>query len=286
MTLDFLSGSRNFCKLLWVSCEVLVLHGYDWIHWVAKSCTTTAYRWVFRDSQFSLRTLWPTVIKSPKFSARGTAPRLRLLHGALVILVLLQISQFRSLGNEFQHCDYLNPHVSWIWALKKLHEKTWRESLRVLEFHHPPNFRWILAATPGFQNLRDLSRQTTCVSVLSWSPFCFLRICGWLGKLARDWIHGRQRVSPFYHQHWNLTQALERYHFQFDPLSLPSLLITWCCFRWWRRRAWRRCTWRCHWSWMIRNQRKNSLTSLEPRSERSSPCCIVFETRVLMRCCF
>ena len=32
-----------------------------------------------------------------KFSARGTAP-LRLLHGALVILVLLQISIFRSLG--------------------------------------------------------------------------------------------------------------------------------------------------------------------------------------------
>ena len=26
MTLGFLSGSRNFCKLLWVSCEVSVLH--------------------------------------------------------------------------------------------------------------------------------------------------------------------------------------------------------------------------------------------------------------------
>ena len=32
------------------------------------------------------------------FAARGTASPLRLLHGALVILVLLQISQFRSLG--------------------------------------------------------------------------------------------------------------------------------------------------------------------------------------------
>ena len=32
------------------------------------------------------------------FSARGTASPLRLLHGALVILVRLQISQFRSLG--------------------------------------------------------------------------------------------------------------------------------------------------------------------------------------------
>ena len=30
MTFGFLSGSRNFCKLLWVSCEVLFLHGYAW----------------------------------------------------------------------------------------------------------------------------------------------------------------------------------------------------------------------------------------------------------------
>ena len=45
MTLSFLSGSKNFCKLLCVSCEVFDLHGYDWIHWVAKSCTI-AYRWL------------------------------------------------------------------------------------------------------------------------------------------------------------------------------------------------------------------------------------------------
>ena len=55
-----------------------------WIHWVTRSCTTTAYRWLFRDSQLSLRTLWSAVIKSPKLSARGTASSLRLLHGALV----------------------------------------------------------------------------------------------------------------------------------------------------------------------------------------------------------
>ena len=104
MTFGFLSESRNFCKLLWVSCEVFVLHGYDWIHWVARSCTTIAYRWLFRDSQLSLRTLWSAIIKSPNFSARGTAPPLRLLHGALVILVLWQILQFRSLGK-------------WVWTL-------------------------------------------------------------------------------------------------------------------------------------------------------------------------
>ena len=98
MTLGFLFGSKNFCKLLCVSWEVFVLHGHGWIHWVAKSCTTTAHRWLFRDSQLSLRTLWSAVIRSPKFSARSTAPPLRLLHGAIVMLVLWQISQFRSLG--------------------------------------------------------------------------------------------------------------------------------------------------------------------------------------------
>ena len=57
----------GFQELLQASlCEVLVLHGYAWIHWVARSCTTTAYRWLFRDSQLSLRTLWSAVIKSPK----------------------------------------------------------------------------------------------------------------------------------------------------------------------------------------------------------------------------
>ena len=96
--LGFLSGSMNFCKLLSVSCEVLVLHEYAWIHWVVRSCTTTAYRWLCRDSQLSLRTMWSAVIKSPKFAARGTASPLRLLYGAFVILVRLHISKFRSLG--------------------------------------------------------------------------------------------------------------------------------------------------------------------------------------------
>ena len=31
-------------------------------------------------------------------------------------------------------------HVSLQSALKKLHEMNWRESLPVMEFHHPPNF--------------------------------------------------------------------------------------------------------------------------------------------------
>ena len=110
-----------------------------------------------------------------------------------------------------------------------VHEENWRVSLCVQNLYHPPDFPWILAATPGFQNstVLDLSRQTTGFPVLSRSPFhLFLEIFGWLGELARDWIHGRPRVSPFYHQHWNLTQALERYHFQFDrSLSRVSLSL-------------------------------------------------------------
>ena len=88
---------QELCKLLCVSRQVFVLHGYDWIHWVAKSCTTTAYRWLFRDSQPSLRNLLCAVIKSPKFSARSTTPPVRLLHGAFVIfgpLADLAISVF------------------------------------------------------------------------------------------------------------------------------------------------------------------------------------------------
>ena len=92
------TASTYFCGPFWVSWEVVVLHGKDCIHWEAKSCTTTAYRWLCRDTHPSLRTLRSAVIKSPKFSARGTTLSVRLLHGALVILVLKPISQFLSSG--------------------------------------------------------------------------------------------------------------------------------------------------------------------------------------------
>ena len=99
MTLGFLVGSKNFCKLFYVSWDVFLFwHGYDWIHWVAKSCTTTAYRCLCRDSHTSFRTLWSAVIKSPKFPALGTTVPVRFLQGALVILVFRQMSQFRSFG--------------------------------------------------------------------------------------------------------------------------------------------------------------------------------------------
>ena len=99
MTFGFLVCSKKCCKLFCVSWEVFVLHGYDWIHWVAKPCTTTAYRWLFQDSQPSPTTLWSAVVKSPtNVSALGTTAPVRLLQEALVIFVLKQISRFQSSG--------------------------------------------------------------------------------------------------------------------------------------------------------------------------------------------
>ena len=61
MTFGFLAGSGNLMRFFWVSWEDFDLHRYDCIHWVAKSCTTSTYRWLFRDSLSSLRTLWSAV---------------------------------------------------------------------------------------------------------------------------------------------------------------------------------------------------------------------------------
>ena len=45
-----------------------------------------------------------------KNTAQGTAPPMRLLRGALVMLILWQISQYRSLGKRvYKHCVYPNP---------------------------------------------------------------------------------------------------------------------------------------------------------------------------------
>ena len=55
-----------------------------------------------------------------------------------------------------------------MWALKILHEKNWRECLRVLEYHHPPNFPEFL------QPLRDLGIQRVTLFLLG-----FLHIWFW-----------------------------------------------------------------------------------------------------------
>ena len=52
---------------------------------------------------------------------------------------LADLSNFGLWENEYEHCVYPNPHVSLLSALKKHQEKNWRESLPVMEFHHPPS---------------------------------------------------------------------------------------------------------------------------------------------------
>ena len=70
-------------------------------------------------------------MKSPKFTARGTAVRVRFLQEALVILVLKQTLQFRSFGEVSKNAVLTRYHFL-LAALKVIHEKNWKR-LAVLE---------------------------------------------------------------------------------------------------------------------------------------------------------
>ena len=224
MTSGFLFGSKNFCKLLWVSCEVLFLHGYAWIHWVARSCTTTAYRWLFRDSQFSLRTFWSAVIKSPKFfctkygSANASSARSPCDFGPRI---------FGLSGSECKHCVCPNPHFSW--PLKIIHEKNLRVSLFVQELFHPQDSLWILAAIP-------VCRNNTGLPVLARDPdFIWFSDFGWFSQQL-FWRFRRVRVSPFlpfhtfaWHDCWRVIWMIN--------------FLPWRCHGCWRRQAWGRTRW-------------------------------------------
>ena len=99
MTFGFPVDSKNFCKLPCVSWEVFVLHGYDCVHCVVKSCTTIAYRWLFRDSHpFTENFVIGCNQINKNNSVLGTTVPVRFLQEALVILVVRHISQFRSFG--------------------------------------------------------------------------------------------------------------------------------------------------------------------------------------------
>ena len=113
----------------------------------------------------------------------------------------LKHSDFHKIENMIEMCP-----TAVAWALKMLHEKNWRENLRELEFHHPPNFPFILAATPGSQN-------TTIHSVPSWIPFYLVLGFYWLGY---------HQAALIYHQHLILTLALERCHSHSDLLAVDS----------------------------------------------------------------
>ena len=123
MIIGFLVGSKNFCELLSVPCEVFVLHEHDWIHWVAKSCTTVlASRLTSFTEDFMICCDHVT-----KISARGTTSPVRLLQEAIVILVLWQISQFRFFGKGVE--TLCLPGTTRLCAPKRVHEKNSRVSL-------------------------------------------------------------------------------------------------------------------------------------------------------------
>ena len=109
MTFGFSDGSRKWSKLLSVSCEDCFWHGYDCVHWVAQSCTTTEYRWLFRNSRPSSRTLWSSVIKSPNLSARGTASQFVFCKETLWSWCACRLRNFVLLGSEYTYCASLMP---------------------------------------------------------------------------------------------------------------------------------------------------------------------------------
>ena len=191
---------------------------------MAKSCTTTADRWLFRESQPSLRILRSAVIKSPKFTARryGSAntssARGSCNFGPLTDLAISVLKEI-SINTVLTQ----NPHVSWVRALKMLHEKNWRESLHVQELYHPRDFLWNLAAIPVYQN-------TTSLTVLTRGLRFYLAFDSGLA-----WSMGRT-IFPFnmftWHRKW-----IEIYPTQVFPCIGPTVAWHSNC-GWWRRRAW------------------------------------------------
>ena len=129
MTLGFPFGSKNFCKFLCVSWEVFcfarirldplsgqVLH-HDCISMIV--------------SRFTLFTknFMVCCYQSPNCSARGTTVPVSFLQGALVILVLKQMSQFRSFEKLIYIYIYIYcacPIQLFLAALKLTHKRNRR----------------------------------------------------------------------------------------------------------------------------------------------------------------
>ena len=206
MTLGFLFGSKNFCKLLRVSWEVFVLHGYDWIHWVAKSCTTTALSMVV--SGFTTFTenfvIWRQS-NHQNFSARGTTPPMRLLHGALVILVLWQISQFP-----------MNCQCKWLSAFPTVREAFVNsspspekflfctdkiESSEWLNFVPRQHYRWLFRDSPSsLRTLRSAVGTASPVRFLQRALVILVRLQ--ISQFRSFWEESINTVLPGCHFRW------------------------------------------------------------------------------------
>ena len=95
LALCFSHGAKNFRELFSFSFNFSIHKGYAWKHWSAKSCTTAAYRWLWREFIVVCRDF-----RSPNVSARGMALPVCFLQRALVILVACIFSKLRSLGRR------------------------------------------------------------------------------------------------------------------------------------------------------------------------------------------
>ena len=124
MTLRFLSGSKNFCKLLWVSCEVLFSHGHDWIHWVVKvlhhDCTSMIVsRFTSFTENFVIFCIQVTKIFCTRYgSANSSSARCPCNFGPLTDLV---ISVFRELSTNTVFTQIHTSHWRrlWRWFMRR-----------------------------------------------------------------------------------------------------------------------------------------------------------------------
>ena len=242
MTLGFLSGSKNFCKLLWVSWEVFVLHGYDWIHWVAKSCTSNAYRWLFRDSQLSLRTLWSAVFKVTKFfstrygSAIASSAWGPCNFGPLTDLAI-SVSSEVSFNTVFTQKNTLLVDVG---SKDSSWEELACESLCSGTLSST-RFSLFSCSHPGMSEHNGSPRS------ISWFPFfIWFGIFVWLGQQVFPFL-------PFDTFTWH-SCGIGIYPTRVSPILSSHTVAwhSWRCHGWWGRRAWGRhrminfLPWRCH----------------------------------------
>ena len=103
---------QELLKALFCFLRSCGLHGYDWMHWVAKSCTTTAYRWLFE-----IHNLHWELCNLLLSNHQNFLHEVRLCLDVFCTEPLWFLSSGRSRnfglsGSEYKHCIYPNPHFS------------------------------------------------------------------------------------------------------------------------------------------------------------------------------
>ena len=235
MTLGFLFGSENFCKLLCVSWEVFVLHGYDWIHLcgqvlhhdcisvIVSRTTTSTENFVICCNQV-------TKIFCTKYrSANASSARCPCNFGPLTDLA---ISVFTKMSIHTVLTQILTSLGWW--------EELACESLRsgtLLSTRFSLN-------SCSHSSMSEFNRS---LRSFSWSSFYLVLDFGLLG----------QQVSPFFPFNMFLWHGygIRIYPTQVSPYSSSIAWHCWRCRGWWGRRPWGRrwmidfLSWRCHGCW-------------------------------------